>query len=437
MRRLPPTFGSTARQQRGAVAILFGLTLVMLIGFAALAIDLGRFFVIKSEIQNAVDACALAAASQLRPGQNNPSALIKAVAYGRIFSTGGSANIEAIKNRGNFQSEVIAIGPEHIAFSPTLNGTYQDSGSANYNTAAYVRCSYPLNGLPTYFMQILDSARSSQTVAATAVATLAPSSSACSIPVGVCMQPGGTVANNFGLTPGDWLVAKSGNSYGTGNFGWVDFSPPGGGANELANLLNGSGQCDLQTGMAIGESGKISSLVEAWNSRFGWYKSGGGAPTLATSPPDFTGYAYSKDTNWPEGRNAYNGTTVKPGGVNFLTARASHLSYQGNTPLGIPSNGYSATTPANHVAYGRDRRIMVAPVLDCSVWNTNGNAQPAAQGWACVLMLGPMGVGKAKAPEVWDSAMVEYIGLSTVTGSPCATGGEPGTAGPLVPVMAQ
>lgn len=437
MHRARRTPWSRPRQQRGAVAILFGLMLVMLIGFAALAIDLGRFFVIKSEVQNAVDACALAAASQLRPGQNNPTALIKAVAYGRVFATGGSANIDVIKNRGNFQSDVIAIAPEHITFSPTLNGTYLDSGSANYNTAAYVRCSYPLSGLPTYFMQILDSARSTQTVGATAVATLAPSSSACAIPVGVCMNPGGNAGNNFGLTPGDWLLAKSGNQYGTGNFGWVDFTPPGGGANELANLLNGSGQCDVETGMAIGESGKISSLVEAWNSRFGWYKSGGGGPTLATSPPDFTGYAYSQDTNWPEGRNAYNGTSSVPGAMNFLAARASHQPYQGNTPLGIPSTGYSTTTPANHAAYGRDRRIMVAPVLDCSVWNTNGNAQPAAQGWACVLMLGPMGVGTAKSPEVWDRAMVEYIGLSTVSGSPCATGGEPGTAGPLVPVMAQ
>ena len=51
------------REQRGAVMILFSLTIVVLIGFAGLAIDLGRAFVIKTELQNAMDACALSAAS--------------------------------------------------------------------------------------------------------------------------------------------------------------------------------------------------------------------------------------------------------------------------------------------------------------------------------------------------------------------------------------
>ena len=49
-------------------------------------------------------ACALAASSQLRPGQNNPNALTRAIAYGRVFTTGGvsenplEGNIAAIQN---------------------------------------------------------------------------------------------------------------------------------------------------------------------------------------------------------------------------------------------------------------------------------------------------------------------------------------------------
>ena len=49
------------RNQRGAVAIIVGLTLAVLIGFAGLALDLGRLYVNKSELQNAADSCALAA----------------------------------------------------------------------------------------------------------------------------------------------------------------------------------------------------------------------------------------------------------------------------------------------------------------------------------------------------------------------------------------
>ena len=423
-------------QQRGAVALVFALTLLLLIGFAGLAIDLGRFFVIKSELQNAVDACALAAASQLSPGQNNPAVLTRAVAYGRVFSTGGGA----IQNRANFQSEVVAITAEHITFSDALNGSYQDSLNANYNTARYAKCSYPLAGLPIFFMRVLNPALSTQTVSALAAATLAPSSSNCAIPVGVCKAPGGHAGNDFGLTVGQWLSAKSGTAYGTGNFGWLDFTPPAGGAPELAALLTGSGQCELTTGDQVGEAGNIASLTEAWNSRFGWYKKGGGAQdiTLANAAPDYTGYAYSRDTNWPSGFNAYAGSSTVPGALNFEAARAAYRPYQGNTPLGIPSNVYDPSTSEQHLAYGQNRRLAVAPVVDCEVWN-QGGAMPAVEGWACVLMLNPIGVGTPKSPEMWDSAMLEFRGLSTniAMPSPCSTAGGAGRFGPLVPVLVQ
>ena len=51
----------TRQAQRGAVAIIVGLTLAVLVGFAGLAIDGGRLYVNKTELQNAADACALAA----------------------------------------------------------------------------------------------------------------------------------------------------------------------------------------------------------------------------------------------------------------------------------------------------------------------------------------------------------------------------------------
>ena len=49
------------RDQRGAVAIIVGLTIAVLVGFAGLALDGGRLYVNKTELQNAADACALAA----------------------------------------------------------------------------------------------------------------------------------------------------------------------------------------------------------------------------------------------------------------------------------------------------------------------------------------------------------------------------------------
>lgn len=55
--------------QRGAVAIMFGLSIFVLFGFMALAIDLGRTYVVRTELQNAADAAALAGAKQLNQTQ--------------------------------------------------------------------------------------------------------------------------------------------------------------------------------------------------------------------------------------------------------------------------------------------------------------------------------------------------------------------------------
>ena len=52
----------SAMNQRGATAILVALLLVVLVGFTALAIDVGHLVVARNELQNAADAGALAGA---------------------------------------------------------------------------------------------------------------------------------------------------------------------------------------------------------------------------------------------------------------------------------------------------------------------------------------------------------------------------------------
>ncbi len=50
------------RSQQGATAIIVGLMMVVFIGFAALAVDIGHLYVVRNELQNAADAGALAGA---------------------------------------------------------------------------------------------------------------------------------------------------------------------------------------------------------------------------------------------------------------------------------------------------------------------------------------------------------------------------------------
>ena len=53
------------KNQRGSIIIFFALALIMLLGFGALAVDIGHITVTKNELQNISDAASLAATGQL------------------------------------------------------------------------------------------------------------------------------------------------------------------------------------------------------------------------------------------------------------------------------------------------------------------------------------------------------------------------------------
>jgi hypothetical protein len=72
--------GSNGKRRRRAVAIVYVvLSLVALLGFCSLAVDLGRVQVAKTELRRAADAAARAAAAQLSTG--NDAAVIAAAVY--------------------------------------------------------------------------------------------------------------------------------------------------------------------------------------------------------------------------------------------------------------------------------------------------------------------------------------------------------------------
>ena len=55
------------RSQSGAVALVTALLMVVFLGIAALALDVGYLYVVRTELQNAADAAALAGAGHLYP----------------------------------------------------------------------------------------------------------------------------------------------------------------------------------------------------------------------------------------------------------------------------------------------------------------------------------------------------------------------------------
>src|SRR6478752_10724305 len=60
------------RVRRGSTLVMVGIMLVAFVGVGAIAADIGRFYVVTSEVQTAADAAAIEGARKLRntPGSN-------------------------------------------------------------------------------------------------------------------------------------------------------------------------------------------------------------------------------------------------------------------------------------------------------------------------------------------------------------------------------
>lgn len=439
---------SHPRGQRGVVAIVVGLTMAVMLGFVGLAIDGGRLYLTKTELQNAADACALAASYELTGAPTIPAnAYTRAEAAGKMV--GGL-------NKVGFQGSAIPPADITLTYSAALASGWVGASGPPAADAKYVRCTVQKAGIQPYFMQVLGIGN--QTVNAFATATLAPSQSNCAVPMGLCTRG---AAPNFGYVAGDWIgmdFSQTGNGQNvnnySGNFRWIDFSPgtPSAqcgnsqGAPELSCLLAGSGQCSLPEPITtnctanggpnvppgcVGATGSINSIERAYNTRFGVYANGGGY-NRTNAPPDFTGYSYSTE-NWTLARNAYGGSVG--GASNYQVARAGRLAIQARNITNPPlyANNDTITTQAQHAADGADRRLVVVPILECGNFTSSQTA--AVRAYACILMLDPY---RRQGNNV--ASRLEYLGLSDAAGSPCASSGIAGNAtsqGPMVPALVQ
>lgn len=402
------------QKETGAVAVIVALSLTGLIGAVGLALDLGKLYVAKTELQNSADACALAAARELTGANTNQLVLAEAAG----IATGERHNVL-------FQDEQIVISS--VTFSDTLTGSYQSAFNGPTATnLRFARCEVSRAGIFNWFIQVLNLMPGveigNQTVAASAVATLSPSQiTSCAIPVAVCSKdvPSSTPV-------GTWLEGALENDKGiTGSFKWVDFTPPAGGADEVGENLTGPGVCNLPaSGTEVGESGYKASLAANWNSRFGIYFGSvkEGDVENGIGKPDFSGYAYT-ETSWPSKFDAFS---------DFQDKRGSNDTYQGDATTGLKTNG-SIKGSTFLKEHGIDRRLATIAVVDCDGF-IDGSTAPVDE-WACIMMLHPINNdGSGKEIRMY----LEYLGRSNEQNSPCATNGVPSgpnAAGPMVPAL--
>lgn len=416
-------------RQHGAVIVTVALVLLFLLGFMGIALDFGRLFIVKSELQTAMDSCALAAAQEL---DLQATAIERAQSAGRTAGNLNRVNLQSATWSGQGQLVDTEITFKDESYLSTTDPTH----------AQYAQCEHVQPAIQMWLMQAMGTFSGNTTdfpgtrnVMASAVATRAHVQTTCALPVafkpkttcgGPCPGP------NYGLTPGEWVTVLTSQSATPGGYiGWANLDGSNSASETKAEM---NGKCGTRVSDVLGTPGTQTTISEDWNYRFGIYKK---LPDFSTDPsymrPDFSGYSYTT-ANWPSQFNAYNGSD--PGAhataQNFVTKRAAFGACAPNGSVsscesinGISLNSFknlaaSGNGPASHGAWGSNRRIATVPVTD--------SANKVID-FMCVLMLQPLSIPMA-------NVQLEFIGNASSLTSPCSFSGMPGgAAGPLVPAL--
>lgn len=430
---------ATRYHQEGAVIVTVALLMLFLLGFMGIALDFGRLFIVKTELQTAMDSCALSAAQEL--DGDSTTALTRARSAGKTAGNLNQVNLQSANWSG--QGQLIDAD---ITFKNTDYVVTTDPAAAKY-----AQCQHTQPAIQMFLLKAMGGFSgdavaypNTQNVAALAVATRSSAQSTCPIPLALKPKTGGT-APNYGFAVGEWVtLIHAQNAAVGGQMGWANLDGSNSAAETAAEL---NGRCGTRVGDTLGTPGVQATIADTWNGRFGIYKNNSGP---SQNNPDFTGYGYTL-ANWPAGKNAYNGTPgsgAHASAQNFVTKRLAFAScadtgtdVKGNQNsgscegiLGNPgklefnlNGGFQnpSAAPGNavggHKDFGRNRRIVTVPVI-----NTSSNVID----YACMLMLQPL-----EAPM--DSASLEFLGNAGAFNSPCVTSGLPGgpAGGPLVPVL--
>lgn len=383
------------------------LLMLFLLGFIGFALDLSRLFIVKSELQTALDSCALAAAQEL---DGTSTATARALYAGPTVGNLNNVNLQSANwdGTGKLTSDSVILLNSEL-------GVTSDGVAARYAVCRHVQPSVRLWLLQAMgvFSDRPDAFPATQNVAARAIATLGPAQSICALPLLLTPKTPSDTAPPWGYAIGDWIqLLSSPGSTTNGFIGWANLDGSTSARNTADQLDDAN--CDVSAGDDVLESGDIgtpgvqAAVADEWNERFGIYF--GNRGVSQSNPVDRTGHAYTS-ASWPLGRGAY---------ADFEQKRQNFTPYSGQAPAGFRS---TYATSAQHEEFGINRRVVTVPVA------------PTYPGevidFACMLMLHPM----ARNPT-GQQIYLEFLGRAGDPGVPCSTSGMPGAAsGARVPVL--
>ncbi len=307
------------RQQKGAYLVLMAALLVLLIGVGALAIDMGRLYVMRSEMQNAADAAALAAAMEL---DKAPNARARAENAARNLLQHDSKFADVANLLGvSIQLEFFcAIGarydprPKEIKYFCVNDYSAGRSIATSDAETSYVRVSLrPTDANGAYSLQLLFLPALSAVIdqinpraSLSATATGGRNLYMCDFPPMMLCNPFENTGMAFQdeMNPGDQIILKQqgGNQWAPGNFGFLQpDNTPGGGAPEISRFLADENLSGCKAPLFTTSTGSMTNQTSnGLNTRFDIYSNPGyGRPDAPDYwPPAPNVIDFPRDTTW-------------------------------------------------------------------------------------------------------------------------------------------
>ncbi|WP_297796341.1 Tad domain-containing protein [uncultured Marinobacter sp.] len=345
--------------QGGAILPLAAISLVAILGMAALALDISNAHLEKTRLQNALDAAALSAAKVL--DQTGSTALADSAGHTTFaanLAAPGNAGLGAAANDGDLTLA--------LEYSSTLNPFVAGTTPANY-----VRAKVANYDVAEWFAPVLGF--DDLAIAGTAVAGPSPSvKKACDIaPLMACGTPQeeSPPDTTFGYSRGqvEQLKIGSGDSseVGNGNFYLIRLDGSQGGADvrdaaagEYDACLSSDGDSDIET-----EPGNtVGPFAQGINTRLGIYH---GPVNPTDHPPD-----------WFANHETY--------------TEADYLNQEMPAyDLDWYESQYETVSPDQPPAGAPGRRILTMPVGNCDGL-ANGQDSVELLGFACFYMVDEM-----------------------------------------------
>lgn len=275
------SLGMTHKIQRGAILPLAAISLVAILGMAALALDISNAHLEKTRLQNALDAAALSAAKVL--DQTGSTALADSAGqttFAGNLAAPGNAGLGAAASGGNLSLALEYSSTLDPFVSGTVPAQYVRAAVASYDVAEWFA---PVLGLDD--LMIAGSAVAGPSPTLQQVCNVAPIM-ACGTPQAES-DPGTTFGYSRGQVEQLKIGSGASSEVGNGNFYLIRLDGSQGGADvreaaagKFDACLSTGGEGDVET-----EPGNtVGPFAQGINTRLGIYN----GPVNSTDyPPDW------------------------------------------------------------------------------------------------------------------------------------------------------